>query len=504
MRRAIGLVVVALVMLAVVPVLVLPGAVGADDPVVEEWVARYDGPASNYDSASAIAVDGSGNVYVTGISHVSGTDSDYATIKYNPDGNQLWVARYDGPAGDTDSAKAIAVDGSGNVYVTGQSRGSGTEEDYATIKYDRDGKQVWVARYDGPVNGNEAAVDLAVDGSGNVYVTGWSFGSGTSADYATIKYDPEGDELWVARYDGPPSDWDGALAIAVDGTGNVYVTGQSRGSGTGDDYATVKYGPDGNELWVARYDGPANGNEAAVDLAVDGSGNVYVTGFSQGSGTGWDYATIKYGPDGDKLWVARYDGPASDWDVAWDVAVDGSGNVYVTGGSRGTGTGNDYATIRYDSDGDEVWVARYDGPQSWSDTGRAMAIDGSGNVYVTGGSFGSGTSADYATIKYDPEGNEQWVAIYDGSASKMDFSLAIALDSSGNVYVTGVSDGVGTSGDYATIKYSPPPPVGGTIVPTDKLGLVMPWIMAGALIVAAGVSLALWNRKRGGERASGR
>ncbi|MCJ7831622.1 MAG: hypothetical protein MUP86_03795, partial [Dehalococcoidia bacterium] len=80
-----------------------------------------------------------------------------------------------------------------------------------------------------------------VDVSGNVYVTGWSYGSGTDYDYATIKYDTDGNEKWVARYDGPASDYDSAGALGVDGTGNVYVTGYSPASGTSYDYATIKY-----------------------------------------------------------------------------------------------------------------------------------------------------------------------------------------------------------------------------------------------------------------------
>ena len=101
------------------------------------------------------------------------------------------------------------------------------------------------------------------------------------------------------------------------------------------------------EAWVARYNGPANGYDVAVLLAVDDSGNVYVTGRSIGSGTGWDYATIKYCSSGDTLWVRRYNGTGNSDDWAHALAVDDSGNVYVTGGSDGAGTSHDYATIKY-------------------------------------------------------------------------------------------------------------------------------------------------------------
>ena len=101
---------------------------------------------------------------------------------------QDWVQRYNGPVDSTDGASSIAVDGSGNVYVTGRSYGSGTSWDYATIKYNSSGVQQWVQRYNGPGNYSDIATSIAVDGSGNVYVTGGSYGSGTVYDYATVKY----------------------------------------------------------------------------------------------------------------------------------------------------------------------------------------------------------------------------------------------------------------------------------------------------------------------------
>lgn len=99
--------------------------------------------------------------------------------------------------------------------------------------------------------------------------------------------------------------------------------------------------------WVRRYNGPGNSQDIAIAVAVDDSGNVYVTGQSLGNGTGWDYATLKYYPDGETAWVRRYNGPLDSSDVATALAIDGTGNVYVTGESQGTGTSSDYTTIKY-------------------------------------------------------------------------------------------------------------------------------------------------------------
>ena len=217
---------------------------------------------------------------------------------------QKWVARYSGPGNGDDIARAIAVDKSGNVYVSGESKGSNSDFDYATIKYSSAGKQLWVQRYDGPAMGPDWATAIAVDGSGNVTITGNSKNSGTDYDMATIKYASSGEQLWVQRYDGPGNADDEAAAIAVDASGNIYVTGASEVSFTDNNpgaanyycqyLTTIKYGSNGKQVWAKKYKWPGGAYEYATGIALDKSGNVYVSGESKGSTTDWDYIAIKY------------------------------------------------------------------------------------------------------------------------------------------------------------------------------------------------------------------
>jgi hypothetical protein len=420
------------------------------------WVRTYNGPGNGDDIPGAMAIDSLGNVYVTGYSWSTGLDCDYVTIKYFPDGDTAWVRRYDGPGDSSDSvdmAAAMAVDNSGNVYVTGRSEGSGTYADFATIKYDENGDTIWVRRYNGLLNADDVASALAIDNAGNVYVTGYNYDDGTNRDYVTIRYHPNGDTAWVRRYDGPGNSLDVPYAAAADDPGNVYVTGSSYGMGTYQDYATIKYHVTGDTAWVRRYDGPANLYDLANAIAVDVSGNVYVTGQSRSDATHDDYLTIKYLSNGDTAWVRRYNGPMDYEDAACAVASDDAENVYVTGSSYGIGTYQDYATVKYYPNGDTAWVGRYNGPDNLWDGASALAVDKIGNVYVTGWSGSIETSDDYATIKYYPNGDTAWVRTYDGPGNSYDNARAIAVDRSGNVYVTGKSAGSGTSDDYATIKY---------------------------------------------------
>jgi hypothetical protein len=334
--------------------------------VQQDWVARYHGPNNLDDKARAIATDSAGNVYVAGVSCTQMDDlgncvaSQYVTLKYDSGGNQVWVATYSGPGNSTDEPTAMAIDSAGNVYVTGASWGDGTLTDYATIKYGTDGNQLWVARYDGPGSGNDRATALVLDANANVYVTGESQGNGGDLDYATIAYDSNGNELWEARYDGPANSDDSAVAIALDSSGNVYVTGTSVNGTRFLDYATLKYDPDGNQLWVARYSGSGDVDNIPAGIGLDAAGDVYVTG--QSANTLSDYATVKYDTDGNQLWATPFHRPDHRFDAATAIAVDDNGNAYVTGKSVGQGTNEDYVTIKYLADGTPRWTAVYDGP----------------------------------------------------------------------------------------------------------------------------------------------
>lgn len=425
------------------------------------WVARYNGPGNTLDAVSAVAVDQAGNVIVTGYSSGTGTE-DFVTAKYDALGNELWTRRY---FGSGNRASALAVDREGNVHVTGVSYGGpSTGSDYATLKYAPDGTLLWVARYSGPLD-YDAPTALALDAFGNVYVTGESRSfrrlRDIDTDIATVKYDKDGNQIWVRRYGVMEFASDGGRAIAVDNAGNVLVAGFAQDTARGTDYATLKYAADGTLLWVRLYNGPGRSFDQALALAVDAADNVVVTGRSQltSSPLSDDYATLKYDPAGNQLWVARYNGPANNFDSANAIAVDARGDVVVTGESFkqeiGGGFDYDYATLKYDADGNELWLRRYNGPGNGSDQARAVAIDARGNVFVTGVSPGLGSGGDFATLRYDAGGSLDWVLRYNGPANSGDGASALALDALGNLYVGGTSGGIGTGLDFATIKYTP-------------------------------------------------
>jgi predicted secreted protein len=385
------------------------------------WVARYNGPGNAYDKATAIAVDDKGDTYVTGSSMGSdnGTSNDFATIKYDPDGHQIWVARYHGPGYGDSIANAMVIDKSGNVYVTGGSSGADNLEECTTIKYDSNGNELWIVRHGEP--GGIAQSDaMAIDTSGNIYITGLSVDKNTVYYATTIKYDSNGHQIWAVRH----SQDDGAWAIALGGSGNVYVAGYK---------ISIKYDASGKEIWTIL--------KGARVIATDNENNVYLLG------------TAKYDTKGTQLWAAAY--PQENWGNKYQnptgLAVDESGNVYVSGwseGSRASGMGGylfDFTTIKYDSTGNQLWTARYGEPATGENSGYALALDSSGNIYVTGSSGFLGDGSDYATVKYDSDGNQIWAERYHGPGKGSDEAQAIVVDKEGNIYVTGQSAASGVA-----------------------------------------------------------
>jgi WD40 repeat protein len=466
-----------------------------NDPFCPTWVARYNG-AGGYDRGIGIVASPDGTrIYVTGQSTGGSSGLDFATIAYDAaSGQQLWLARYNGPANANDSpfafgtGKAIAVSPDGTkVFVTGTSTNSNGIGSYITIAYNAaDGSPAWVSNYSTPQDSN--ATSLAISGDGQrLYVTGFSAlvlttGGAADYDFATVGYDTvTGNELWVARYQGPGAFWDipysaGVASVAQpDGSHReqVFVTGRSNGTSTGADFATIAYdGLTGSQLWVTRYDGPGHGDDYAYGLTVSPDGSaVFVTGPTVGLTGTDDYTTLCYDTvTGTQRWVSRYDN--GDLDESIGAAVSPSGDkVAVTGfsvnpiGGIGFTPIRDAATILYDAvSGNQLWVGRHaetDGAATsvvrFSHDGRRLYVAGLENGNVVGvGNNGVGVQAGHSpslTVAYDAaSGRELWATHYLGPAGDEGNSdLAVSPDDT-YVFVTG--GGQSSAADISTLAYA--------------------------------------------------
>ena len=227
---------------------------------------------------------------------------------------------------------------------------------------------------------------------------------------------------------------DFSTTTAIDKHGNMYVTG-SYFAGSNLDFLTVKYNPSGEMIWFKTFD--SGSNDYGMGITVDGTDNIYVVGHSDDI----SLHVIKYDPAGNVVWSKD-----SSYAFGYNATTDKDENVYVTGGSvTDTGTYSAFTT-KYDPSGTILfWTKTYAQPYTY---GYSIAIDGLGNIYVSGVDC---YSYCYAfTTKYDPSGNESWI-----STPETDIITAppsMAIDKNNNIFVA-VS--INDSNSFRIMKYDP-------------------------------------------------
>jgi len=375
------------------------GVVFAQLPT-QQWVARYNGVNNGDETAVDMALDSSGNIYVTG--RDGDVPEGFVTIKYNSAGVQQWTARYTLISTIIPIPVKIAVDRNGNVYVIAY------DYECILVKYNNNGIQQWVRRYHGPMGtgGDNAFKDIAIDSANNIYVTGKSRVTNLVGDLVTLKYDPAGVLIWVKSYNRVSGDTGGAggKSIVIDKQHNIIVTGNQETS-NGSNVLTIKYNINGDSLWNREYRSVYNRNDEGYIVRTDSQNNIYVAGHTERTISDNLILTLKYNSSGVFQWNSFYHGPAPDSvtgttiNIPHDMIVDGLGNVIVTGESTTPETDYDYATIKYNTNGIEQWSRRYTRPGWEIDIPNSLTLDSSGNVYVTG----------YVhTLKYDPLGSVVW------------------------------------------------------------------------------------------------
>jgi hypothetical protein len=497
--------------------------------------AKQMGGAAGADVGNAIAIDGSGNAYITGsfngtvdfdpgagtanLTSAGGNDIFFA--KYDASGNYVYAKRMGGT--NSDIGNSIAIDGSGNAYITGSFNGTADFDPGAGTQnlVSAGGSDIFLAKYD--ASGNYAYAksiggtsldvgsSISIDGTGTAYITGYFIGtvdfdpgvgtqnltsSAGSYDIFLAKYDASGNYVYAKCIGGTSSDI--GNSIAIDGTGNAYITGYfigtvdfDPGAGTANligpsginNAPVAKYSSTGIYVWAKALGGYSTSpySDRATSITRDASGNIYITGYFDGtidfdpgagtanltSGGGGDIYFAKYDASGNYIYAKAIGGTAND--VCNSIAVDASGNAYVTGYFNGTvdfdpgaGTANltsagidDIFYAKYDASGNYVFAKRIGG--TGRDNGSSIALDGSGNLYITGfftsspaGSVidfdpGAGTAylaganKDIFIAKYNNSGNYVYAKSM-GNASD-DAGNSLTIDGSGNAYITGYFNG---------------------------------------------------------------
>ncbi len=350
------------------------------------WGTYYGGDAS--DVGYDLTVDGAGNIYLAGATNspfgiAQGSvhqpflagEEDAFVAKFNPNGFRLWGTYYGGAG--TDNAYSVATDGSGNVYLAGETTstggiygGSGFQSslggagDGFVVKFDGFGQRVWGSYYGGSFS--DLANSVVVNGAGEVYVCGRTGSlNGIAAgpgihqgsfagdrDAFLVKFTTSGERLWGTYYGGSSDDI--AHAIDLDGTGHIYITGETRSSagfasstahqqqlGGSYDGFVAKFSPQGSRVWGTYYGGTAL--DAGFDLDTDAFGNCYMAGYTFSSnaiafnglqmmmGGNNDAMLIKFSPDGNVLWGSYFGSSGFDFAYAIASSVLPTQSAYLAG-----------------------------------------------------------------------------------------------------------------------------------------------------------------------------
>lgn len=421
---------------------------------LQEWTNSTG--TQNYFMRSKTVTDGSGNVYVAGATVNGNGNYDILVSKFNSGGALQWSQQKDGLANFMDAATALYVDGSGNVYITGfitDTLFHGT--DVVTIKYNSSGVEQWVTPHNGVGNFHDFGSDIYVDGSGNVFVVGTCQNATPNADFMVIKYNSSGVRQWINTFNYNAANLDDAAArIKSVSAGKITVAGVIQLSSNTYAYGHLSYNMSTGAIIGSLVMGTSSTYiEREFAYTKDNDGNTYLAGaIDNGVGYGLDYCIIKFDTSAAIVWERHYNGTDGLEDIATDVAVDDDGNVYVTGYSTTSAEATNYTTLKFNSAGTQIWEQHFNGEGNGADTAMAITMHSDTTFVITGSSF-NGSNQDYYTIKYDTTGTKLWEINYNSYYNKGDAAYCIAVDTLNAIIVTGQSYN-DTAFSFTTIKYS--------------------------------------------------
>lgn len=410
------------------------------------WVSTTTAGPGDVSHGVAVAADATTKlIFAAGTIYPSGMCCQAQIVIYDPaTGNQLAQVAVSLPGVTLTQARDIAADSLGNFYVAGEaedSNGTGM----LLMKFDSSGTLLWHTISQVIPGSAATAYSLSLDGAGNVSLIGTSWS--INADYAVIKFDPNGSRIWAATYDRAGG-FDFAFKGRADRLGNVYLTGMSSPSTSNlYDMTTVMFDKNGAFVWESTYAQP--GDDLGMDIRVDTCGNVYVTGQADG---GNGFVTIRYdGKSGTTIWSAYFPATGYLYDEPVALALNEStGRIYVLGRMEDPTYSTKFVTLAYDRNGSLIWSQDFTGGGGPSYP-FAITLDACGNVYVSGDSNYVSTSEDMVAVVYDSMGAIRFVQR--SSIKNYDLSYAMTLDWQGNLYLTGYSFATYGQEDFATMMF---------------------------------------------------
>jgi hypothetical protein len=299
-----------------------------------------------------------------------------------------------------------AIAPNGDLISVANTFHPGQDINVLITRFDAEGTQLWQKEYNHSGSSIDYGADVVVDANDYIYICGATKASQAAfSDYLILRYTGNGDLDWSDTYDGTTSTDDYASSLTFDEFGDLYITGASQGTGSGYDYVTLKYDIGGVLIWDQRYD--RNGyDDIAVKVLYNPDLGVDITGGSGQSTTNWDYVNLRYDVNGNQISEGIVTNQGFGFDKPVDMVQDTDGNVYVTGASSQNGTDYDITTVKLDTGNQVVWQKSH-GYSGVEDRATSIDIDDQGNIYV-GGFVGNGSGNRSVLLQYSSTGDLNW------------------------------------------------------------------------------------------------
>jgi cysteine-rich repeat protein len=416
------------------------------DGLVQQGVEECDSGAANANTGActlvcknAVCGDGLVRAGVESCDDGNAVDGDGCDVGCLPSGLILWTHV------TQDSYASVALDASGNVFVTG-STPNGSTSDVLTVKYNPSGAVVWTSVYDGSGADEDRGGDVAVDSAGNPVVAGYETLADGTTNILVCKYDgATGAILWTASFDGGVNKHDVGRAIAVNAAGDIFITGSVTApqpplwdfQDDPDFFLFKLSGIDGSIVWSRIY-GDTDKTDYGTDVVVDPSGNVLFGSVHDDGPSIPSFPMMvggvgRYIDHGTTFSVGLGSMGYTDFMPSGIVAISASDTV-VTGAYRKVMGPDNAHTFKFDATASQVWVAADQGP-SKMDGGSAIAAYPNGDLIVVG--YIQGVMLDWMVRKYSSSGAEIWTYLFNGAVNQNDLAGDVAIDAAGALYVVG-------------------------------------------------------------------
>ncbi len=432
------------------------------------WGAQFNPVRAGFHRPNAVVSDPDGNVYVVGEAPNESGNADFLIVKYNRNGAEEWSRFVDPSEGSDDEAIAVAIHPTGNIIVAGTANrrngGNGLPQ-VIVLSLSPSNELNWLEQLSSEEFRASEAGELALAPNGDILVTGT--GLANSADIITGRFNGNGRQLWVASFDGGEGNRDTGASIATDSAGNALVVGTSRLEVSGDDIIGIFYNPRGTEIWQRRHSGDDDEDDQGAKALFDSRNRAVIVGAIHSKSTALDFFAARHSPSGNEQFTQTETSRGRINDIPVDAAIDSSNAILITGNSFRKKPGTEGMLVKFDAQSNIEWARSIPATGEPGDQINDLVLPGDNGPVIAGGKMNPPFGVDLYSAKFnssgEPGGFDTRTNLIEG-VPVFDTATAITIDPRGDIILAGITSpggsitSPGTDTFLVTIKLQVTPP----------------------------------------------